>query len=238
MKNNILLPQYNKEGVFLRKIRSFVCRKGRMTDAQLYAINNYWSKIGIDFQLKPLDFFSIFNSTNPIVLEIGFGSGKSLVKNAINFPDKNFLGIEVYKSGIGSCLNFAYISKVENLKIIYYDATEAVDIMIADQSLSIVQIFFPDPWNKNRHKKRRMIKTSFLKVISKKLTISGILHIATDSKEYAYYILDQIKDIPKYKNLSKTNNFVTCTSRISTEFEKKALLRGDCIFDLMFEIKI
>lgn len=238
MKNNILIPEYNNNGIFLRKIRSFVCRKGRITRSQLNAIQRYWSLIGINFCLKPLNFSSIFNNSSPVVLEIGFGSGRSLVQNAINFPDKNFLGIEVYKSGVGSCLNLAYISKIKNLKIISHDAIEVIEIMILDRTLSTIQIFFPDPWNKNRHKKRRILQSNFLNILSRKLIFNGILHIVTDSKEYAFYILDKIKLINDYKNLSQSNDFVKRPiCRLITDFEKKAHIRGDRIFDLMFQLK-
>jgi len=238
MKNNILTPIYNHNGTFLRKVRSFVCRKGRITVSQLNAIKKYWSLIGVDFQLTPLNLSSIFNRHAPVVLEIGFGSGKSLVETAINFPEKNFLGIEVYQSGIGSCLNFAYISKITNLKIIYYDAIEVIHNMILDRTLSSIQIFFPDPWDKKRHHKRRLIKHNFLKIISKKLIINGMLHISTDSESYAFDILDEIKDIKDYKNLSNINTFIERpVSRITTRFERRGNLQGHHIFDLMFQLK-
>ncbi|ANZ22810.1 tRNA (guanine-N7)-methyltransferase [Buchnera aphidicola (Diuraphis noxia)] len=238
MKNNILIPEYNNSGVFIRKTRSFVCRKGRITMSQLNAIQKYWRLIGIDFQLIPLDFSSIFNSSGSVVLEIGFGSGRSLVQSAINCPNKNFLGIEVYKSGIGSCLNLAYLSKIKNLKIIYHDATEVINTMIVNNTLSQVQILFPDPWNKKRHNKRRILQNNFLTILSKKLIVNGILHIVTDSKEYAIYIINMIKNINNYKNLSKTNDFVQSPSNyVITDFEKKAYLRGDRVFHLMFQIK-
>ncbi|QCI17924.1 tRNA (guanosine(46)-N7)-methyltransferase TrmB [Buchnera aphidicola (Acyrthosiphon lactucae)] len=238
MNNNILTPIYNYNGIFLRQIRSFVCRKGRITRSQLSAIQKYWSLIGIDFQLRPLNFLSIFNRDAPVVLEIGFGSGESLVKTAMNFPNKNFLGIEVYKSGIGSCLHSAYSYKIKNLRIIYYDAIEVIHNMIMNNSLSSIQIFFPDPWNKKRHHKRRLLQKNFLKIISKKLIIGGTLHIATDSESYAFYILDEIKNIENYKNLSQKNCFIERPiSRIITKFERKGFLRGNKIFDLMFKIK-
>lgn len=238
MKNNILTPQYNQNGNFLREIRSFVCRKGRVTKSQLKSIEKYWSHIGIDFQLKILNFSSIFNGCAPIVLEIGFGSGESLVQNAINFPEKNFLGIEVYKSGIGSCLHLTYTAKIKNLRIIYHDATEVIHHMIMNQTLSEVQIFFPDPWHKKRHHKRRLLQSYFLNSLSKKLICGGRLHIATDSQEYAIYILDKIKNIKNYVNLSKKNDFIARPiSRVITKFEKRARYRGDNIFDLMFELQ-
>lgn len=238
MKNNIITPKYNYNGTFLRQNRSFVCRKGRITTSQLSAIQKYWCLIGVNFQLKPINLSSIFNRHAPVVLEIGFGSGQSLVKSAIGFPDKNFIGIEVYKSGIGSCLNSVYAYGIKNLRVIYYDAVEVMQKMILDHTISTIQIFFPDPWNKKRHHKRRLLKNNFLKIIANKLTLNGILHIATDSKSYALYILDEIKDIENYKNLSTKNNFIKRpSSRIMTKFEKKGCLKGNKIFDLMFQLK-
>lgn len=235
MKRNILTPKYDNHGIFLRQIRSFVCRKGRITTSQLHAIKNYWILFGIDFQLQPVDFSSIFNFHAPIVLEIGFGSGDSLVQTAINNPNKNFLGIEVYQSGIGSCLHLANFYQIKNLKIIYHDAVEVINSMIKDNTLSTVQFFFPDPWSKKRHHKRRILTIYFLEKILKKLIVDGMLHIATDSKEYAYYILEIIKNINGYINISKTNNFVLKpSSRITTKFEKKGCLKGNKIYDLMF----
>ncbi|QCI21824.1 tRNA (guanosine(46)-N7)-methyltransferase TrmB [Buchnera aphidicola (Hyadaphis tataricae)] len=235
MKKNILIPEYNNKGIFLRKVRSFVRRQGRITRSQLNAIKQFWPSMGIDIQENRLNFSSIFDRPAPIVLEIGFGSGKSLVKTAISFPDINFLGIEVYKSGIGSCLRFAHISNIQNLKIIYHDANEVLNTMIDNDTLSTVQVFFPDPWNKKRHHKRRMLNRDFLQVISKKLKISGILHIITDSKEYAHYILENIKSIKNYKNISQLDHLTMYPFfNITTKFEKKACLHGNAIFRLIF----
>ncbi|WP_422667434.1 tRNA (guanosine(46)-N7)-methyltransferase TrmB [Buchnera aphidicola] len=235
MKNNILTPQYNENGNFLRQIRSFVCRKGRITISQSRSIKNYWHLFGIDFHPIFLNFNSIFNNNFPIILEIGFGTGKSLVDTAINYPKKNFLGIEVYKSGIGSCLSYAFFKKVTNLKIIYYDAIEVLNKMIMNNTLHMIQIFFPDPWHKKRHHKRRIIQDIFLKIVLKKIKVGGFLHISTDSESYAYMILDIIRKIPSYRNLSEENNFIVRPdSRPITKFEKKAHFLGNQIFDLMF----
>ncbi|QCI24053.1 tRNA (guanosine(46)-N7)-methyltransferase TrmB [Buchnera aphidicola (Macrosiphoniella sanborni)] len=238
MRNNIFIPKYKKDGTFLRQIHSFIFRQRRLTTSQKNAIQKYWSCIGVNFQDQLLNLSSIFNSNYQIVLEIGFGCGKTLIQNAINFPKKNFLGIEVYKSGIGSCLNLAHIYQVKNLRIIYHDAVEVMKYMIPDNTLSIVQIFFPDPWNKKRHHKRRLVKKKFLEIIAKKLIINGILHVATDSKSYACYILNEIKDINEYQNLSKKNDFIPRPiSRVMTKFEIKACIQGNSVFDLMFKLK-
>lgn len=235
MKNNIITPIYDKNGIFLRKNHSFICRSGRITKSQLKSIKKYWPLFGIDFQLIPLNFTSIFCSSSPVILEIGFGSGESLINNAINFPNKNFLGIEVYKSGIGSCLNYIKSYKIDNLKIICYDAVEVIDKMIVNNSLSKIQIFFPDPWPKHRHHKRRMIQASFLKKVLKKLIIGGILHIATDSENYSDYILQTIKYIKNYIKLPKNKFFSELVMlRKATKFEKKAHSLGNKIFDLIF----
>ncbi|CAL4325892.1 tRNA (guanine-N(7)-)-methyltransferase [Buchnera aphidicola (Protaphis terricola)] len=234
MKNNIITPKY-KDGVFLRQNQSFVCRKGRITNSQIKSIKKYWHLFGIDYQLNFLNFLSVFKYNYPVILDIGFGSGNYLVEMAVNNTDKNFLGIEVYLSGIGSCLRLAYLSNIKNLKIIYFNAVEVIDNMIPNYTISKIQIFFPDPWPKKRHHKRRMIQDVFLKKIRKKLIIGGILHIATDSREYAFYILNIIKNIKFYKNLSITNTFISNSMfYIKTKFEKKANIKGNKIFHLMF----
>ncbi|KAF0720546.1 tRNA (guanosine(46)-N7)-methyltransferase TrmB [Buchnera aphidicola (Aphis craccivora)] len=237
MKNNIITPKY-KNGIFLRQNQSFVCRKGRITKSQLQSIKEYWSLFGINYQLTPINFRSVFKYNYPIILDIGFGSGESLVQTAIHSDHYNFLGIEVYQSGIGSCLRFAYVSNLENLKIIHYNAIEVIENMISNHTLSKIQIFFPDPWPKKRHHKRRMIQYIFLKKILKKLIFGGILHIKTDSKEYASYILNTIKKIDNYLNLSDTNNFIKDSiPNIKTRFEKKAYFLGNQIFNLVFQSK-
>lgn len=237
MNSNIFTLKYKKDGTFLREIHSFTSRKSRLTISQINAIQKYWSYFGIDFQNQLLNLSSIFHSNHSFVLEIGFGSGENIIQNAINFPKKNFLGIEVYKSGIGSCLNLAHIYQIKNLRIIYYDAIEVMHYMIPNHILSTVQIFFPDPWNKKRHHKRRLLNKTFLKIIAKKLIVNGILHIVTDSESYAFYILNEIKYIHKYHNLSKNNNFVErSTARMITKFEIKARLKGHHVFDLMFQL--
>lgn len=235
MKNNIITPKY-KNGIFLRENQSFVSRKGRITKSQLNSINQYWSLFGIDYQLKLIDFKSIFKYDYPVVLDIGFGSGSTLVNTAVYSCRQNFLGIEVYQPGIGSCLRLAYLSKLKNLKIIYYNAIEVIENMISDHTLSKVQIFFPDPWKKKRHHKRRMIQYVFLKIILKKLIFGGILHIKTDSKEYAHHILNLIKNIDNYLDISSNFN-EDSIYYVRTKFERKANVLGDKIFNLIFQSK-
>ncbi|ALD15476.1 tRNA (guanine-N7)-methyltransferase [Buchnera aphidicola (Aphis glycines)] len=237
MKNNIITPQY-KNGIFLRKNQSFVCRNHRITQSQLKSIQKYWPLFGIDYQLNNINFELIFKNNYPVIVDIGFGSGDSLIQTAISSYDKNFLGIEVYSPGIGSCLRLAYISNVKNLKIIRYDAVEVIENMIKNHTVSKIQIFFPDPWPKKRHHKRRIIQYNFLKKILKKLIFNGILHIKTDSEEYAAHISDTIQKIHQYLNLSDTNNYIeNSLTYIETKFEKKANILGNKIFNLIFQSK-
>lgn len=238
MKNNIITPKY-KDGVFLRQNQSFVCRKGRITKSQLTSINKYWPFFGINYQLQPINFKEIFQYNYPVVLDIGFGSGHSLVNTAIHSYNQNFLGIEVYQSGIGTCLRSAYNANLKNFKIIYYNAVEVIENMILNHTLSKIQIFFPDPWPKKKHHKRRMIQSRFLQKILKKLIFGGILHIKTDSEEYAVYILNIIKNMDRYVNLSNENTIIKHSSfYIETRFEKKAYALGNKIFNLMFQAKL
>ena len=147
---------------YMRKIRSFVLREGRLTKGQQNALDNHWPAFGLDYQSEPLNLTEVFGRTAPVVLEIGFGMGKSLVEMAQNSPDKNFIGIEVHKPGVGACLGDAAAVGLSNLRLFEHDAVEVLNDTIADASLSTVQLFFPDPWHKKRHHKRRIVQGEFV----------------------------------------------------------------------------
>ncbi|MGL5728470.1 MAG: tRNA (guanosine(46)-N7)-methyltransferase TrmB, partial [Plesiomonas sp.] len=141
----VTIPEFDDEGRYLRKIRSFVRRQGRLTKGQELALESYWSEMGVDFQEQPLDFTALFGRDAPVVLEIGFGMGASLVEMAKNAPEKNFFGIEVHTPGVGACLSLAHEMGVTNLRVMCHDAIEVLEKMIPDASLSGMQLFFPDP---------------------------------------------------------------------------------------------
>ena len=147
---------------YIRKIRSFVKREGRMTKRQQTAIDDLWPTMGVDYQEKQLDFTELFGNDNPVVLEIGFGMGKSLIEMALNAPEKNFLGIEVHGPGVGACLADAGEAGVTNLRVMNHDAVEVLEHMIPEKSLSTFQLYFPDPWHKARHNKRRIVNETFI----------------------------------------------------------------------------
>lgn len=235
MLKNITSSEFNKDGRAMRRIRSFVCRQGRLTKGRRQALEKYWPVMGVEYQDVPINTAALFGSSAPIVLEIGFGTGGSLVTMASNNPQYNFLGIEVYLPGVGACLAAAYTANLKNLRIIYHDAVEVLEHMIPDSSLDTVQLFFPDPWQKMRHNKRRIIQSSFVKLVLRKLKIHGVFHMATDWHPYAEYMLAVMTGIMGYYNLSSKDNYLPRPdTRPITKFELRGQLLGYKAWDLMF----
>ncbi|MAD91522.1 MAG: tRNA (guanosine(46)-N7)-methyltransferase TrmB [Gammaproteobacteria bacterium] len=219
-----------------RTIRSFVRRTGRLTPSQSKALKEFWPKIGIEHEIRLLDLDANFGRTAPIVLEIGFGNGDSMVKMADEKPEKNYLGIEVYEPGIGHCLIMARNLALKNLRIIAHDAIEVLEHQIPLKSINRVNLYFPDPWPKKRHHKRRIIQTRFLKMIADRLKDNGTLNIATDWESYAEHIEE---------TFSYADYFI-CTERREhsgdqpferprTKFEQRGLKRGHKIWDWCFK---
>ncbi|AKC32560.1 tRNA (guanosine(46)-N7)-methyltransferase TrmB [Candidatus Pantoea carbekii] len=217
-------------------IRSFTCRHRRLTKAQQFAFENYWQEIGIEFQEQQLDLITLFGGTSPIILEIGFGTGNSLVKMAKDNPNHNFIGIEVYKRGIGSCLLSAKKAGITNLRLIYYDAVQVIYRMIPDNALYVLQLFFPDPWHKVRHNKRRIIQKPFIELIMKKLNLGGILHIVTDCEAYVNHIIQIMNSVHGYSYCSLNNYFINQhKTHLLTKFEQRARILNHNICTLIFE---
>lgn len=234
--NDVISAEFDENGRVLRRIRSFVRRQGRLTKGQQFALDNYWSSMGIDFQLHPLDFNAIFGREAPIVLEIGFGMGASLVTMATQKPENNFLGIEVHSPGVGACLASAHEAGLTNLKVMCHDAVEVLEKMIPAKSLAMVQLFFPDPWHKARHHKRRIVQSAFAQQIRSKLKIGGIFHMATDWENYAEHMLDVMNNAGGFANLSHDNTYAPRPdSRPVTKFEQRGQRLGHGNWDLMFE---
>ena len=157
----------------MRRIRRFVRRRGRLTKGQQLALDNYWPGMGVEFQQEPLGMVALFGREAPLVLEIGFGMGASLVTMAQNNPHQNFLGIEVHAPGVGACLASAKEAGVENLRVMYHDAGEVLQKMITDNSLRMVQLFFPDPWHQARHNQRRIVHVPFAELVLRTLKLDG-----------------------------------------------------------------
>ncbi|WP_416695751.1 tRNA (guanosine(46)-N7)-methyltransferase TrmB [Candidatus Pseudothioglobus sp. Uisw_050_01] len=220
---------------YLRKIQSFVRRSGRISKAQSIGLNELWHDYGVDLNEKKLDFNKLFLSKNNVTLEVGFGNGDSLLEMAIDQPNQNFLGIEVYEAGVGRLINEANKNKLSNLKIIKDDAVEALTNNILDDSISHFQLFFPDPWHKKKHHKRRIVQISFLDLLSNKLKKDGIVHIATDWENYAEHIMELLESHSHFKNCAGVHMYsLRPKNRPLTKFENRGQKLGHGVWDIIF----
>ena len=230
------IEQAEQEGKYIRKVRSFVKREGRLTNGQAKALEQYWDVMGLRHSDGIIDPQTLFNNTNPIVLEIGFGMGKSLVEMAKNAPELNFIGIEVHRPGVGACISLAQEEGVNNLKVYEHDAIEVLADCIPDACLTTVQLFFPDPWHKKKHHKRRIVQPEFVETIRQKLKADGVFHMATDWENYAECMLEDMSSAPGYNNLSETNDYVPRPeSRPLTKFENRGQRLGHGVWDIQFK---
>ena len=230
------IEEAEEAGKYIRKVRSFVKREGRLTNGQAKALELYWPTMGLNHSDGRLDFALLFGNSNPVVLEIGFGMGKSLVEMAQNAPELNFIGVEVHKPGVGACIALAQEQGVTNLKVYEHDAIEVLADCIPEKSLSKVQLFFPDPWHKKKHHKRRIVQPEFVESIRQRLEVGGVFHMATDWENYAECMLEDMQASPGYQNLSQTNDYVPRPdSRPLTKFENRGQRLGHGVWDLQFE---
>jgi len=218
-----------------RPIRSFVRREGRMTKGQKDALQRYWPRYGVDTQESYLDLDALFGRNAPCVLEIGLGMGDALVEMALAHPENNYLGIEVYRPGVGALLKKLVAQEVTNVRVITEDATVVLQRMIRDDALDTVLIFFPDPWPKKRHHKRRLIQIPFLELLGDKLKPGGVLHMATDWEDYARHMMVVMNQVTEFINAAGENNFSTRpVYRPLTRFEQRGMSLGHEVRDLVF----
>ncbi len=219
----------------LRQVRSFVRRQGRLTKGQERAIEELWPQFGIEYDEQPLDFNQLFGRSAPVVLEVGFGNGASLVAMAKSMPEKNFIGIEVHRPGIGNILMQIGKEGIQNLRVMCHDAVEVLEKQIPDNSLSQFQLFFPDPWHKKRHHKRRIVQAEFLDLLSRKLTSNGIIHMATDWEDYAIHMMETLSAHPHFSNTQGEGNYAPRPDyRPVTKFEERGHRLGHGVWDLIF----
>lgn len=234
-KKHKTIEQAEQEGKYIRKVRSFVKREGRLTKAQERALNAHWGTMGLNHSDGLLDLQNTFANDNPVVLEIGFGMGKSLVEMAKAAPQLNFIGVEVHKPGVGACIALAMEQGVSNLKVFEHDAIEILADCVPENSLSTVQLFFPDPWHKKKHHKRRIVSAEFVETIRQKLFVGGVFHMATDWENYAECMLEDMQSAQGYSNLSESNDYVPRPeSRPLTKFENRGQRLGHGVWDLQF----
>lgn len=239
IKTQLDIPEEpaNKEDLKNRRIRSFVLRQGRVTKGQERALEIGLPKFGINYEPKLLDLNQAFNRQNsPKILEIGFGMGETTAKIAQTLPDCDFLAAEVHTPGVGALLKLIEEEALTNIRIIQHDVVEVIQNMLADASLDGVHIFFPDPWHKKRHHKRRLIQAGFVKLLCSKLKVGGYLHVATDWQEYAKWVLEVLNAEPQLKNT--TENYAAKPSyRPLTKFENRGLKLGHGVWDMVFTRK-
>ena len=214
-----------------KSIRSFVKRSGRLTKSQKNALQDYSSNYILDTNNTNTDLKACFDSDqHNLVIEIGFGDGAALIESALKYPDKNFIGIEVYDSGLGQCLNAINQHKIKNIRLIYGDAVEVLKQFITKKSVEKINILFPDPWPKKRHHKRRLINKRFLALLSKSLINKGIVNVSTDWEDYAQQIELSFKESNQFKEIkSELRN-------LKTKFEKRGIKLGHKIFNYSYQL--
>lgn len=234
-RKDIVSPEFTVDGRFKRKIRSFVLRTGRLSQHQQNAMNDHWADYGVDYQHAYYDLTTLFNNANPVVLEIGFGMGRSLVEMAKANPQLNYLGIEVHTPGVGACIANAVDQEVDNLRVICHDAVEVLTDCIPDESLQGLQLFFPDPWHKAKHHKRRIVQREFVDLVVRKLKCGGFIHMATDWENYAEQMLEVLSDTDALANQADNGAFIARpSSRPLTKFEQRGQKLGHGVWDLYF----
>ncbi|MDD4914810.1 MAG: tRNA (guanosine(46)-N7)-methyltransferase TrmB [Methylococcales bacterium] len=216
------------------RIRSFIRRQGRATVGQKLALESYWHKYCLPPEL-PFDMAAAFGRQAPLIVEIGFGNGASLAEMAAANPDVNYLGVEVHRPGIGHLLMLLEQRSIGNVRIYHHDAIEILEQKIPDHSLAGVHLFFPDPWQKRRHHKRRIVRPAFVELLYKKLAADGYFHAATDWENYAKHMLGVLATGQGLRNTSPDNQFCPRPAyRPLTNFENRGLGLGHGVWDLIF----
>ncbi len=221
-----------------RAVRSFVRREGRLTEAQLRALEQLQERWGITFSDQPLDYAAAFGRDAPTVLEIGFGNGESLAAMAAAAPGTNFIGVEVHRPGVGRLLNLVEEQGLQNVRVICHDAVEVLQQQISDHSLAGLQLYFPDPWPKKRHHKRRIVQPAWVQLVARKLRPGGLLHMATDWEDYALHMLEVMEASTAFENTAGAGRFSPHQgNRPETKFERRGRRKGHGVWDLIYRCR-
>lgn len=218
-----------------RRIKSYVLRAGRVSNRQQQGLDDWLKEYALAMSGTPWELAAEFGRTADTVVEIGFGMGTSLFTMASEHPDINYIGIEVHTAGVGSLVADVHDHQLTNLRVVAHDAVEVFQTQLADNSLAGVQIFFPDPWHKKRHHKRRLIQSEFIQLVTKKIKAGGFIHCATDWQEYAEHILAVLSAEPALHNQQTDGGYSPKpSSRPLTKFEQRGERLGHGVWDLIF----
>lgn len=217
-----------------RPIRSFVRREGRLTVGQRRALEQLLPRYGLDPEAEPQAVVRLLEGPRPVTVEIGFGNGESLAQQAAAEPGRLFLGIEVHRPGVGHLLQIIEREGLENLRVICADAVEVLKGAVPDASLDCVQIFFPDPWPKKRHHKRRIVQPEFVRLLARKLRPGGRLHLATDWEDYALWMREVMEAAAEFDGANGPDGFADRGSRPPTKFEHRGERLGHGVWDLVY----
>ena len=224
-------PEYRK-----KSIRSYVVRAGRMTDGQRNAFDTSWPTYGLKLADGAIDTDAVFGRTGPKVLEIGFGMGDSLLQMAAAEPETDFIGIEVHPPGVGTLMNTAKAEGISNLRIYLADANDVLEECFASQSIDRLQLYFPDPWHKKKHNKRRIVQPQFVQLVREKLRPGGVLHMATDWEHYAEQMLETLDAAEGFENIAGIGQYSSRPDyRPMTKFEKRGERLGHGVWDLIYK---
>jgi tRNA (guanine-N7-)-methyltransferase len=243
MSTDFITPDITGDETFLIKpefkpksIRSFVIRAGKITAGQKKAFETLWPVYGLSLFKGKIDPETLFGRSAPLVLEIGFGMGDSLFQMAKQEPEKNFIGIEVHPPGVGRLMNLAHQENLTNLRVYMADAMDVLDDCIPDEIIDRLQLYFPDPWHKKKHNKRRIVQKPFVQKLHPKLKPAGIFHMATDWQPYAEYMVEVMDLCEGFENIQKSSPYSPRPDyRPITKFEKRGEKLGHGVWDLVFK---
>ena len=231
-----LAADENEQELKHRPIKSFVIRSGRMTLGQQKGWQLCWPKFGLELGQANTDIRKEFAKPQPLIVEIGFGMGSSLLEMSQAAPELNFLGIEVHRPGVGALIALAHEQNLENLKVFCEDANEVLKEHVSDNSIHRLQLYFPDPWHKVRHNKRRLVQPAFVQTIRPKIEIGGVFHMATDWEPYAKHMMKVMESAEGFRNVSGEQKYAEHPEyRPYTKFEKRGKNLGHGVWDLLFE---
>ena len=229
------MSEKDPSDVRLRSVRSFVLRQGRATAGQERALTQLWPKYGVEYSPARLDLQALFGRAAPRMLEIGFGAGEALLEFATAHPEMDCIGIEVHRPGVGRLLLGAEAATLRNLRVICHDAVEVLQHQLAPASIELAHIFFPDPWPKKRHHKRRLIQAPFVELLAQTIAPGGTLRLATDWEHYAQQMREVIDASSKFVNVAADAGFVARSAeRALTRFERRGQRLGHGVWDLEY----